>query len=158
MQPATKYLLLQVPGWILVALVVAILLHWQWIGARAAALVVVLWLAKDLVLYPLYRPALTSQPPATGAAALVGARGRSLTAVNGQGQVEVAGERWLARACEGGPIGAGTPVEVVTFSELELHVRSVEPDSGGARDSLQQGSGNAREAGHGGQNRSRAAT
>lgn len=132
MQPATHYTLLQIPGWILVGFVVALLLHWAWIDAAAALVIVGLWLFKDLLLYPLYRPALVAGDEAlAGASALMGRTGWCRTEVNGRGLVEIHGERWLARSLDGTVIGVGNRVEVVDREGMTLRVRCVPgPDPG----------------------------
>ena len=131
MTPLARYLLLQIPGLIFIALVVTLLLHWEWLDARSAALLVALWVLKDLLLYPIYRPALggrAAREPGPGA--LVGTMGRAVTPINGRGQVVIAGERWLARACDGKSIPSGTRVEVVASAGMELHVRRAEQEPG----------------------------
>ena len=116
--------MLQVPGWLLLALALVLLFQWDWITAQAAVWIIALWLLKDVLLYPVYRPALNARDAAApGAAGLKGRRGWSRTAINGRGLVEVAGERWLARSADGEPIDPGTQVEVVGHQDMVLHVR-----------------------------------
>nr|WP_296751377.1 NfeD family protein [Thioalkalivibrio sp.] len=127
MKPFTRYALLQIFGWAMVLLVVLVLLRWGWINTTAAGVVIVLWLAKDVLLYPLYRPALAVESAvAPGVEAMVGRSGNCRTEVNGRGMIEVQGERWLARSADGTRIAPGLRVQVVGHDGLILQVRVVE--------------------------------
>ena len=126
-KPLTRYVLLQIFGWASVLLVVLLLLRWGWINTTAAVVVVVLWLVKDVLLYPLYLPALTVESAVSpGVEAMVGRAGHCRTEVNGRGMVEVQGESWLARSADGTRIAPGLRVEVVGHDGLVLHVRVVD--------------------------------
>jgi len=61
-------------------------------------------------------------PPATGADAMVGERGRARTAITAaaDGQVDVRGELWRASSRE--PIPPGHPIRVVAVNGLTLRV------------------------------------
>lgn len=122
--PLPKYLLLQLPG--IVIVFGALWLLWPmsglpaWMGAAAAAA----WVIKDLALYPLVRGAYEARVP-TGAARLVGACGvtRERIEPGRRGYVDVRGERWRARPAEGAAaIEAGTRVVVEDSAGLELTV------------------------------------
>ncbi len=72
-KPLTRYALLRILSWALVVLVVLLLLRWGWINATAAGVVIVLWLAKDVLLYPLYLPAVAAESAVSpGVGAMVG--------------------------------------------------------------------------------------
>ncbi len=132
MLPLTRYTLLQIPGWVLVGLVVTLLLYWQWIDRTAALVVLGLWLLKDVLLFPLYRPALaSSDAAATGAKALRGHAGWCRTEVNGRGLVEIHGERWLARSADGTLIAGGVRVEVTDHEGMTLIVRPLDASDRG---------------------------
>jgi len=119
----TRYALLQILSWSVVLLVV-LLLRWGWINTTAAGVVIVLWLAKDVLLYPLYLPALAAESAVSpGVEAMVGRVGHCRTEVNGRGMVEVQGERWLARSADGTRIAPGLRVEVVGHDGMILRVR-----------------------------------
>lgn len=125
MSPLVRYSLLQIPGFVLVCLVVALLYHHNWLEGRGALLVVGLWVLKDILLYPIYGPALDNELPASGPGHLIGRRGTSRTAINGRGLVEIGGERWIACSDDGAEIVAGTPVEVAGAEGMLLRVRAV---------------------------------
>jgi membrane-bound serine protease (ClpP class) len=60
-----------------------------------------------------------------GAEALVGSRAQAMEALEPEGHVLVEGEIWLAVAAE--PVAAGTPVQVVGFDQMLLHVAPAGP-------------------------------
>ena len=127
MKPFARYALLQILSWALVLLVVLLLLRWGWINTTAAGVVIVLWLAKDVLLYPLYLPALAAESAvAPGVEAMVGRFGNCRTEVNGRGMIEVQGERWLARSADGARIAPGLRVQVVGHDGMVLQVRTVD--------------------------------
>ena len=126
-KPFTRYALLQILSWAVVLLVVLLLLRWGWINTTAAGVVIVLWLAKDVLLYPLYLPALAAESAVSpGVEAMVGRVGHCRTELNGRGMIEVHGERWLARSGDGTRIAPGSRVEVVGHDGMILRVRVVD--------------------------------
>lgn len=113
-----RYLLWQVPGWLLIGLAVfgiaaAIGLPW-WLAALAVGLAA----AKDLALYPAMRPAF--EPPASPLP--IGARGEAVQALTPLGYIRVRGELWRARARTADPVPPGRRVVVVAACGLTLIV------------------------------------
>jgi membrane protein implicated in regulation of membrane protease activity len=126
MRPLHKYLLLQVPGWLLTGILVTLLWNWQKISAWLGAGFLLFWVAKDLLLYPLLREAYRSDVP-TGATRLVGRRAVVRDALNPRGYVRVRGESWRAELLgTAGPLAAGAQVRIVSARGLTL---IVEPES-----------------------------
>jgi membrane-bound ClpP family serine protease len=63
----------------------------------------------------------------TGIEALIGAKGKAVTALKPQGTVRVVGEFWAATVAKGGNwISEGAPVEVIGLEGMFLVVRSAE--------------------------------
>jgi membrane-bound ClpP family serine protease len=121
MRPLARYLLLQIPGWV----VVAALLVWLWpatgLDPRLAVGAFVLWIAKDFAIFPLLK--IGYEDGKTGVEQLVGARGVVSRAVDPVGQVLIRGERWRAELARGEPpIPEGATVEVRDASGLTLRV------------------------------------
>ena len=119
-----RYLAAQLPGAVLVG--VGLLLFWDetglpgWMGVVFFAF----WIGKDLLLYPLMRRAYESS--GVRAARLVGRQGVARAALAPDGQVEVDGETWRARAVEGEePIAAGAAVVVRGVDRFTLLVARV---------------------------------
>jgi len=94
-----RYVLLQIPGWLLVGIVLAALVHWLGVPRSIAAAVVALVIVKDVVLYPFVRSAYEGAVP-TGAARMVGVVGRARDRLAPTGYVLVNGELWQARAAD----------------------------------------------------------
>jgi membrane protein implicated in regulation of membrane protease activity len=120
MTPFQRYLLLQAPGWLAVAAALAAL-HWltgwpAWIVPAGLALSV----AKDLVMYRVYRDTLRAPRPG-----LLGARGRAVERLAPRGYVRVQGELWRAETTAG-PIEAGTEIVVRETRGLTLRVGPAE--------------------------------
>jgi membrane protein implicated in regulation of membrane protease activity len=112
-----RYLVWQVPGWVLAGLVIGSLaavldLSW-WVPAAGVALFVV----RDLAMYPLLRSVFRPAPPAQP----VGARGVATEALRPSGYVRIRGELWRARA-SGEPVAAGSEVTVTGAHGLTLLV------------------------------------
>lgn len=129
MSTLARYLILQVPGWVLTAAVLFAL--WEWAGLRfaIAAGLFSLWVAKDLLLYPLLRSAYESDGR-TGAEQLVGEHGVARGELAPQGFVLVRGELWRAEARRGSAaIPAGKAVRVVAARRLTLVVEAAEERS-----------------------------
>jgi membrane protein implicated in regulation of membrane protease activity len=126
-----KYLLLQIPGWLATAIVLAVLWHWQLLPRWLALLCFFGWLVKDLILYPLLRHAYEDGAK-TGSAALVGARGVAQEALNPSGYVRVRGELWHAVAVPADQVVAsGTEVEIVNAERMTVFVRPLRGSSRG---------------------------
>jgi membrane protein implicated in regulation of membrane protease activity len=92
--PLVKYLLLQVPGWAGLGLVLWLLQGWLGLPIWALVTLMVVWLIKDLALYPLLRPAYEEGPDPIEA--LVGRHGTAEQPLTPTGYVRVRGELWQA--------------------------------------------------------------
>ena len=128
MTPLIRYTLLQLPGLLLLGT-----LGWWgwsqgWLSAGTATIVFALWLTKDVLLYPLYRPALERTAPC-GGEALVGLDVDAVSALQPEGWVRVRGERWRAKTADGSHHPAGTRVRVVAADGLVLSVVAAGDDA-----------------------------
>ncbi len=119
-----KYALMQIPGALLIGLILYLLHSWALISLRLTLVVLLIWILKDVLLYPLYRPALESGV-ATGARAMIGATGKARTDLTPRGLVEVDGERWQARAAKGQTIHAGQRIRVHGTTGMVLRVEAL---------------------------------
>jgi membrane protein implicated in regulation of membrane protease activity len=117
-----RYLVWQLPGWVVVTLlalgVTRLLELPAWVAAIAAGLVVV----KDLALFPTMR--VVFRPPDDPRC--VGARGQAVDALTPTGLVRVRGELWQATTRDGGRLGARTAIRVVDARGLLLVVEADE--------------------------------
>ena len=121
-----RYLLLQVPGWVVVCGLLLFLRPWIGQPTWASAALLAAWITKDLLLYPLLRRAYAEEPFLTGAERLVGARGVVTTPLTPQGYVRVRGELWRAEALTDQPLPEGSTVRISAARGLTL---AVEPDA-----------------------------
>lgn len=123
-----KYLLLETPGWVLAALVA--LLLYERVGLSAPLIVTLLavWVAKDLVLYPLLKDALSGDA-GSEADKLLGQDGVVETTLDPVGIVRLGPELWRGQSSDrGAPIPIGRRVRVTAVRGLTLVVSEVEVD------------------------------
>lgn len=121
MSPFARYLLFQLPGTACVALLLIALWHWAELAGWIAAGAFILWVLKDLALYPFLRRAHEPVPAVT--AALVGRCGIVRRPLAPHGIVALGTARWRAEpAAAGDAIAAGEPVRVVAVRGLTLLV------------------------------------
>ena len=125
----TRYVLYQIPGW-LIAVLVAVLLH-RFVGLPgwAAATMVVVWALKDAALYPLLR---TAYEPDSRSVMdrLIGLEGVAIEPLAPRGYVRVRGELWLAESSAADlKIPSGFPVTVDAVRGATLLVSSVSSSS-----------------------------
>ncbi len=124
-----RYVLLQVPGFLLVLALLWIAWSNEWISAFTFFLVILILIFKDVLLYPFYKSAL--QPgPTDMASKLHGAEALVRLPLDPVGQIYIRGEIWKARSVGDVPIPSGTRVVVTDHNGLTLQVRPVrdEPD------------------------------
>lgn len=125
MSPWLKYLLFQIPGWIIAAVVLVLVLRWELVPRWLALLCFAGWILKDLVMYPFLR--LAYEPGVTGYATLVGSRGRAEGDLAPTGYIRVRGELWRAVVTPADlVIPSGTEVEIVSAERMEVSVRPVD--------------------------------
>ena len=124
-----KYVLLQIPGGVVTAALLAGLHRWMGLPLWAAVSLFLLYVAKDFVLYPFLRRAYETNST-TVIEQLVGVRGKATESLDPQGYVEVRGELWQARATPGGqPIPPGARIRVQAARDMTLTVMRDEDDS-----------------------------
>jgi len=98
-----KYGLLQLPGLALAAAGLGWLCNAGLLSSGAAWVLLVLWVAKDVALYPLLRSAYDSSPGSlVGVERLIGACGVVEEALAPTGYVRVGGELWRAECSDPG--------------------------------------------------------
>ncbi len=118
-----RYVLYQVPGW-LIAAGAALLLH-RWVGLPgwAGVALVLAWALKDAALYPFLRDSYEHDPRSV-IERLIGLAGVTVEPLTPQGYVRVRGELWLAEPSVADvTIGRGHPVTVDAVRGTTLLVR-----------------------------------
>ena len=119
-----RYVLFQLPGWAFVGLLLAALWDADVLGARIAAAALLVWMAKDLLLYPLLRRGYELSS-ASAAEQLVGSEALAREGLDREGYVEVRGELWRAElAPSEPPVPPGQRVRVRGAHGLTLVVTS----------------------------------
>ena len=117
-----KYLLFQVPGWILAALILIAMRYWVGLPIWIALLGFTVWVIKDFLFYPLLRVAYQSGAK-TGVDQLIGLRGVARQDLDPHGLVYLRGELWRAEIAPGVlPIVSGSRVRVLRAEGMTLIV------------------------------------
>lgn len=115
-----RYWLFQLPGFLAVAALLALLVRWWELAPRLAALFLALWVLKDLALYPFVRRAYEARSGG-GADALLGVLATARDRLDPEGYVRVGHELWRARLREGSA-ERGAAVRVLAVRGLTLVV------------------------------------
>lgn len=97
MKTFMRYLLFQIMGWILLALFLYLLVHRSAVPLWAAVGFFILWMVKDLALFPLVRSGY-ERDAKTGAERLIGRQGVVQQPLAPEGYIKIDGELWRARA------------------------------------------------------------
>ncbi|MGI9589986.1 MAG: NfeD family protein [Myxococcota bacterium] len=116
-----RYLLLELPGWVVAATAVWALVEYAGLDARFGAGLVTLWVAKDFVLFPWLRQAYEPGDPHPSAT-LAGRSARVTTRLDPGGYVQLGSERWRAELVAGAAAEAGEEVVVLEVEGLTLKV------------------------------------
>ena len=118
-----RYTLLQLPGLALVIIITILACRYINIPRLYAWGIVILWAAKDLVLFPFVWRAYDTDRQ-DHANTMIGARGMAKDRLSPAGNVFVRGELWRGEIEKGYPsIEAGTSVRVEGIRSLTLLVR-----------------------------------
>lgn len=121
-----RYVLLQVPGWLLAAVILYALEKRFDLPAWTVVGVMAVLVLKDFLLYPFLRRAYETRVK-SGTEALVGLTGVAREKLDPAGYVELRGELWLAEAVpQARPIAPNERVRVVSADGLRLHVTRLE--------------------------------
>ena len=119
-RPFLGYLAWQAPGWLVAAGALFWLRAALGIATWLVVLMFILYVGKDLLLYPALRGVLRPPSPA----APIGRRGHAVERLAPAGHVRVNGELWNART-RGADVAAGGAVLVLDAEGLTLIVEKV---------------------------------
>ena len=124
-----RYVLFQIPGWVLAVIVLFVLRGWLGLPLWVSLLLFALYVVKDFALYPFLRVGYEPSPR-IGIAQLIGEVATVKTPLAPHGFVRVRGELWRARlAADSAPVEVGSRVRVTAARGMILTV-SAEPDDG----------------------------
>jgi membrane protein implicated in regulation of membrane protease activity len=125
-----RYALLQVPFTLLLVLGLIMVRRWMDLPVWFICGVIVLWVLKDVALFPLLWRAYDPDSPGP-TSSMEGKPGMAVEYLNPSGYVEVRGELWKAEVTGGRhPIRPGTRIRVCGIRGLTL---LVQPDSEGEK-------------------------
>ena len=124
--PLARYTAFQVPGWIIAAGGGWWAHRWLELPVWLSAGVLVVWVIKDIALYPFLRFAYETDDRLP-IERLVAMRGKTMAALSPKGYVRVRGELWRARAENERAIAPGQPIEITDIDGTMLVVREVAP-------------------------------
>ena len=117
-----RYILLQIPGWLIAAIVLLEAHRWFALSPWIAGGILMALIIKDFVIYPFVRTAYESNAK-TGAEQLIGVQGVAQKELAPQGQVRVRGELWRAKvAPDSQPVARGEQVRVLDVQGVTLIV------------------------------------
>jgi membrane-bound ClpP family serine protease len=118
-----RYLAFEAPSWVALAAALWLIDRFWDLSVSVAALVLGLWILKDLALFPVLRVAYEPAGGSGGAENLVGALGTVSSELAPEGWVRIGAERWRARvAREHAPLAVGASVRVTAVEGLLLRV------------------------------------
>lgn len=118
-----RYALLQLPGTLLLIVVVAGIRRWWDFPVWASVAVVAMWVAKDVVLYPFLWRAYDWDRESENFS-MVGREGTVVVPLDPTGYVRVRGELWKASVpADHSPVQRGQAVTVAAVHGLRLIVR-----------------------------------
>jgi len=123
-RPLIRYTLLQVPGWLLLGLLLWWAVSREWMGMLAATGIMAAWLIKDALLYPVCKHAFENSHPVESMK-LVGLEAETVSNLSPEGLVRVNGELWTARAPDGTTIPAGQRIRIIDAEGLVLYAEAL---------------------------------
>ncbi len=123
MQTFARYLAFQLPSWLIIAGASWLLYEWADMSLAWGALVLLLWIAKDLALFPFVRDSYRHDPHRPGEE-LMGQLAEVVVPLDTRGWVRVGAERWQAAISEEGPsVPIGTRVRICGLRDHTLLVK-----------------------------------
>ena len=126
MRTFVRYLLFQIPELFLLALLLWLLLDRNIISQWTAQGFFILWIIKELAIYPWVRHSYEVNPQ-TGITKLIGAKGLAQEQLDPEGYVKINGELWKARTeSTNQPIAPNTVIRVSAATGMTLIVETVD--------------------------------
>jgi membrane protein implicated in regulation of membrane protease activity len=125
-----RYAAFQLPELAIVGCVLLVVRQWDWLSTGTAGLIFALWIAKDVVMFPITRSAYL---PGDGGSSreILGAVGVAHDGLTEDAYVRIGPELWRARRVSGSPpITPGQRVRVVELDGFTVLVESHQGEGG----------------------------
>ena len=119
-----RYILFQLPGLIVIILLLLFLRQWVNISSWLIVFFIALWITKDIILYPFVWRAYDSY--GKNMHAMTGMKGIVIEKLSPSGYIKLQGESWRAELINGGTVEKGTIVDVIDVRGLTLFVEPEE--------------------------------
>jgi membrane-bound ClpP family serine protease len=117
-----RYGLLMIPGTVALVLILIVVHHWVAIPVWLGRIIVLLWIAKDVIMFPFVWRAYDWNPPDISRK-MIGERGITKERLAPAGYIQIKGELWKAENIgDGPPIEKGEWVRVQKMDGLKLFV------------------------------------
>lgn len=124
-----RYVLFQIPALLIISTVLILLNHWLDLDFLLILSILLVWIVKDIVLFPFVWKAYDSRGPEPEES-MIGQKGVCISALNPSGYVQIRGELWSAQIAEGHkPVKKGETVVVEKKEGLKLRVIKATPGS-----------------------------
>lgn len=118
-----RYILLNIPGLVVVILILFIIRHWVVLPAWLFWNILAFWVIKDIAFFPVVWRAYDWERPGRSRT-MIGEHGMAKGRLAPSGYVQVRGELWRAEKIgDGPPIEAGQPVQIVKMKGLTVYVK-----------------------------------
>ena len=119
-----RYTACQLPGLIIVVLLLLLLRQWLGLSLTTLAALVAAWVLKDVVMF-FYAWSAYDRRDRPIAGKLIGETGVAVDDIDPDGYVRIGGELWQARSRRA-PIGKGEPIRVIASEGIRLIVEKEE--------------------------------
>jgi len=119
-----RYTSFQLPGWLVLILMLILVDRWMDLSPWTMVAVTVLWIGKDIVMFPFAWRAYDPNPSKLAAYRMIGERAVAKEKLAPTGYVQVHGELWRAElASDTSTVEKGQSVRVIEVKGLTLSVR-----------------------------------
>ena len=117
------YLIVSAIDWLMVGFALAAVVRWFDVLVWPALILLIVWVGKDLLLYPSSRRYYESEPPQQR---MLGEEGEALCRLDREGFARVHGEIWQVYVADtAAPVAAGASVRVLAVHGMRLLVERV---------------------------------
>jgi membrane-bound ClpP family serine protease len=122
-----RYVLFQIPALLIIGTVLILLDHWLDLDFLLILLILLVWIVKDIVLFPFVWKAYDTKVPEPEES-MIGQKGVCISDLTPSGYVQIRGELWSAEIADGHePVKKGESIVVLNKEGLRLRVIKASP-------------------------------